>query len=76
MTSDETLKSLKNDLAEKEESYQGLKFIFGIADFVKFAKLEPLPDENDNSMSYAFKFVEMTKKVPVAAENGDEVKKV
>lgn len=77
MTSDETLKALKNNLSEKDECYEGLKFIFGIADFVKFAKLEPLPDENDNSMSCALKFVEMTKKVPVQEEtSGNEIKKV
>jgi hypothetical protein len=63
MTSAETLLSLKKSVGENEESFQGLKYIFGIADFVKFAKLEPLPDENDNSMSCAFKFVELTKKV-------------
>ncbi len=71
-TSDETLKTLDGILDKKSQEYSFVKYILGVADFVKFAKLEPLQDENDNSMSYAIKFVEMTKKVvEEAPESGD-----
>lgn len=63
LTSDETLSTLKNYMEPKSESFQNLKFIFGVADFVKFAKLEPDPNDNINSLDCAFKFVESTKLV-------------
>ncbi|MDR1746909.1 MAG: hypothetical protein LBR49_06520 [Tannerella sp.] len=43
-----------------------LKQILHLADYVKFAKLKPLPDENDLSMSNAYAFVDRTKLVEEA----------
>jgi hypothetical protein len=49
-----------------------LRQILQLADFVKFAKLHPLPDENDLSLSNAYRFVDQTKPeeapTPAAAE--------
>lgn len=42
------------------KSFNELKEILELADFVKFAKLTPLPDENHNMLSYAYQFVKDT----------------
>lgn len=42
------------------EPLQSLKIILELADSVKFARFEPLPDEHDRSMMYAVHFVETT----------------
>jgi hypothetical protein len=57
-------------------SYDGLKDILELADFVKFAKLTPLPDENHLSLNNAYQFVERTKieetTEPIKAEGGEK----
>jgi hypothetical protein len=65
MTSYEILEILheKND---DRAIYDMLKQILRLADFVKFAKLHPLPDENDLSMANAYQFVSRTKPAEVA----------
>ena len=40
---------------------QQLRDILEMADFVKFAKMRPLPDDNEQVMRYAENFVEETK---------------
>jgi len=59
-----------NDCSKNKEipeaSVKALKKMLTIADLVKFAKLQPLPDENDNSLKDAFLFVEST--IPVAVD--------
>jgi hypothetical protein len=40
-----------------------LRAILSLADFVKFAKMNPAPDQNSKSMQDALDFVEMTKPV-------------
>lgn len=52
-----------NDLKAKEldeELINKLRFIFSIADLVKFAKSQPIADENSKSMDYAVEFVKAT----------------
>ena len=41
-----------------------------LADFVKFAKMNPLPDENDLSLMNAYLFINQTKEeeIPVPGE--------
>ncbi len=56
LTAFETSKSIDNEAIEK------LKQILYVADFVKFAKNEPLAHENDLSMKNAYSFVNTTKK--------------
>jgi len=50
--------------------------ILEVADFVKFAKVRPLPADNARSFNSAMQFVEATKPVPEPAEgeNGKDVK--
>lgn len=66
-TTDEILGGLKTKEVEAESSIAVLKQILTTADFVKFAKGKPLPDENDMSMMNAFLFVNQTKLVEVVS---------
>ncbi len=43
-----------------EDSVKDLKSVLMVADLVKFAKFQPLPDENDISYKKAYHFVEAT----------------
>jgi hypothetical protein len=65
-TTDEILFSLSN-YEEAQGSEIVLMQILTTADLVKFAKFQPLPDENSLSMKNAFQFIEMTKPAPVEA---------
>ena len=73
MTSGEIL-----DIIRKQEEatsvYESLKQIMQLADFVKFAKMNPLPDENDLSLMNAYLFINQTKveEIPVPGE-GEKV---
>jgi len=61
-TSDETLESLINvGFNTEDELYKLMDTLFKTSDLVKFAKASPLPDENDNSLTIAYKFIEETK---------------
>ncbi|HEV7232422.1 MAG TPA: hypothetical protein VGO45_13890 [Bacteroidia bacterium] len=59
-TSDEILSSLRS-VPISEESKNRLKQVFKLADLVKFARQQTLPDENEMSMDNAFAFVNETK---------------
>lgn len=62
MTSGQILKSLRgNEDTRMSESL--MSKVLEIADFVKFAKVRPLPDDNQLAFSNAMKFVENTKPV-------------
>lgn len=64
MTSRQILSSLGNN-AETKDKRQYFRQILNMADFVKFAKVRPLPADNVASFENAWKFVEETKPVPV-----------
>lgn len=66
MTSDEILNVLQNKNIS-EVNLSDLKYIFYYADMAKFAKAQPLPDENDASIKKAFDFVKNT--MPVVNDN-------
>jgi hypothetical protein len=66
MTSGEILSIIRKE-NEADSVYENLKQILQLADFVKFAKLNPLPDENDLSMMNAYLFVNQTKQVELIA---------
>lgn len=51
-----------------------MKQILEIADFVKFAKVRPLPDDNIKAFNSALKFVEDSKPLPPAEPENDETK--
>lgn len=61
MTSEEILESLKVVQLEQKSAFLGLKQILQLADLVKFAKWNALPDENELSLMNAYLFVNQTK---------------
>ncbi len=67
MTSSQIVKSLRNN----EETRMPEKYmsrVLEIADFVKFAKARPLPEDNAASFRSAPQFVEDTKPLPTDTE--------
>ena len=76
MTSGEILDLIRKN-TEAQSVYDNLRQILSLADFVKFAKMKPLPDENDLSLMNAYLFVNQTKIEEVKTpdqENGDSTK--
>ena len=71
MTSGEILDLIRKN-TEAQSVYDNLRQILSLADFVKFAKFRPLPDENDLSLVNAYFFVNQTK--PVEIPNPEEAK--
>ncbi len=72
MTSGEILAKIRR-MNEADSVYENLKQILQLADFVKFAKYQPLPDENELSLINSYLFVNQTKveeKPVVIEENG------
>jgi hypothetical protein len=70
-TSGEILENVKNT-GEANNGYDDLKQVLILADFVKFAKYKPLPDENELSMKNAYSFVDNTKPIEVAEEKKEK----
>jgi hypothetical protein len=60
MTSDEIMEALYTHKEIERNSYEDLKKILFMADLVKFAKMQPLPQENESTLSDAVSFVKMT----------------
>jgi hypothetical protein len=71
MTSGEILDKLKG-YSDADTSCDNLKQILILADFVKFAKYNPLPDENELSLMNAYLFVNHTKKEELPAEETEK----
>lgn len=76
MTSGEILDIIRKQ-HEADSVYENLKQILNLSDFVKFAKMNPLPDENDLSMMNAYLFINQTKveeapAAPETAETGEK----
>ncbi|MDR2691149.1 MAG: hypothetical protein LBB73_02465 [Dysgonamonadaceae bacterium] len=71
MTSCEILDKLKG-YSDADTSCDNLKQILILADFVKFAKYNPLPDENELSLMNAYLFVNHTKKEKVPVEEKEK----
>jgi hypothetical protein len=67
MTSGEILDKVMG-FSDVDLSYDNLKQILLLADFVKFAKYHPLPDENELSLMNAYLFVNNTKQEDVSVE--------
>jgi hypothetical protein len=73
MTTDEILSShVIKQLSE--EAFSKLKYMLELADFVKFAKVIPIANENEQSLSNAYDFVQATKFIAQAPEKVSEVK--
>ncbi len=58
-TTDETMDAISEDMMDKD-LISDLKTILERADLAKFAKFQPLPDENQLSLKYAYRIVEKT----------------
>lgn len=69
MTSAEILACIR-ELAVEERSAARLKRLLEVADFVKFAKLEPDPEQNEDAYQDAYYFVEETKEQPAEQQGG------
>ncbi len=67
MTSRQIMSRLRN-VEEAKDQRKYLRKILDMADFVKFAKVRPLPEDNIESMDFALKFIEETKPVPVVED--------
>jgi hypothetical protein len=61
MTSDEILSTLEHELNTDMELKSSFTKLLQLADMVKFAKEEPLPQENDVALLNAYTFVNRTK---------------
>jgi hypothetical protein len=72
MTSDEILSGLRNTGFEDNNLVDRLRKLFSLSDLVKFAKAQPLPDENETSMLDGYLFVNNTKIEVVAEEENVE----
>ena len=64
--SDETLAAMKGKV--DETTFTKLRNMLQLADMVKFAKEQPLPNENELSMNHAVDFVNSTKLVEISAK--------
>ncbi len=71
MTSTQIIETLRRNEETKAVNQQ-LRDILAMADFVKFAKMRPLPDDNEQVMRYAETFVEETKPEEKAPESSDD----
>lgn len=69
MTSTEILDALRKN-SETRLVERHMKEILNVADFVKFAKMRPLADDNESSMRYAIAFVEETRPQPEPVPEG------
>ncbi|MBO7462815.1 MAG: hypothetical protein J6T96_09495 [Bacteroidales bacterium] len=72
-TSAETLATISKYVGRNSDPFNNLASIFDLADFAKFAKLQPLPDENARCMNYAFEIVEATRPIPQPDPNAAPV---
>lgn len=71
-TTDEILEELLELTMTQKSSYNNLKEVLQMADLVKFAKYEPLPDENQMVYMNARLFVEQTKESVVETPEKEE----
>ena len=65
-TSDDTLAAMKPILVaeDRKDLYQKLESMLRLADLVKFAKWNPMPDESEVSLTSAYTFVRETAPAP------------
>lgn len=57
-----------NENPETKSHKEMIRQILEVADFVKFAKVRPMPEDNVRSFNYALQFVEDTKPAPQVEE--------
>ncbi len=70
MTSSQIMKALQaNEETRMPKEY--MRKVVEIADYVKFAKVRPMPDDNVRSLQNAMQFVEETRPVEPVAEEAE-----
>ncbi len=74
MTSRQILDSLSSN-PEIKDKREYMRQILNMADFVKFAKVRPLPDDNVAAIDNALRFVEETRPAPVVEEKTQSEKR-
>lgn len=74
MSTTQILESLRRN-PETRDNQPRIKQILEIADFVKFANVRPLPDDNIKTFNNVVQFVQDTKPVPQPEEEGKEAEK-
>lgn len=74
MTSTQIMEALRKN-EETRSSESKMQQILEIADFVKFAKVRPLPEDNKLAMDSAISFVENTKPVELPEKTEDTANK-
>jgi len=67
-TTGEILVSLQQVDRLEQKAYHLLVDNLRFADLVKFARMQPAPDEHEASLQHAYDFVHMTKHIPEAAQ--------
>jgi hypothetical protein len=67
MTSDEILDTLIN-IHGDQKIQEVLKLFLSLADYVKFAKFQPIPNENEVELKRAYNFVDATREKPVETQ--------
>lgn len=72
MTTEEIVESLRSAIVEEPGSVELVKNLLTLADLVKFAKANPLPNENEVSLLNAYQFVNNTKPVAMGSLQPDE----
>ena len=70
MTTRQIISTLNNSDVRDKKDY--IREILNVADFVKFAKVRPLPSDNIKAFDNAMKFVEETKPAAISEENSSE----
>ncbi|MDR3095180.1 MAG: hypothetical protein LBU62_11165 [Bacteroidales bacterium] len=76
MTSEEILAGLKNSGFEDNNLANRLRQMFSLSDLVKFAKIDPLPNENETTMLDSYLFVNNTKVETIPENAQGEYKKL
>lgn len=66
------IRRMLNANEETRLSKENMERVLETADFVKFAKVRPLPDDNVKAFNSAMQFVEDTKPRPAVAETDDQ----
>ena len=62
-------------MAEKKDEIKLLSDVLRLADLVKFAKYQPLPDECSRSFSQVETFVDNTKELEIENKESDQENK-
>jgi hypothetical protein len=67
-TTDEILESVKESEFSDDDLYRRLEDTLRLGDLVKFARMVPSPSENEESLNFAYEFVDKTKYIPEEKE--------